>query len=163
VDALEDLKKRVMGMLTERQKSILEFIESYINMHGYSPTVREIRTAVGVKSTSTIQGHLDRLETKGFIEKTDSVPRTIRILRNTSGYKELDSLSIKIETIKDLFKDNTIYSALNGSGKSIERELACPYCNGRAIYRVFATRSVEGDDIGIISYCQSNKCYQIIT
>lgn len=64
----------------KRQIQILQFINEFINEHQYSPTVREITEAVGLKSPSTVHGHLDRLRKKGYINFVDSSPRTISIM-----------------------------------------------------------------------------------
>ncbi len=48
--------------LTEKQVLILEFIKSQIILKGYPPAVREICTAVGLRSTSTVHSHLNKLE-----------------------------------------------------------------------------------------------------
>jgi len=64
----------------KRQVQILEYIEAHIKEHGYSPSVREIGEAVGLASSSTVQGHLDRLEKQGKIARVKILPRTIRVL-----------------------------------------------------------------------------------
>lgn len=69
--------------LTKRQKEIFDFIKSEILAKGYPPSVREIGEAVGLKSTSTVHGHLDRLEKKGYIRRDPTKPRTIEITDNS--------------------------------------------------------------------------------
>ncbi len=66
--------------MSERQQRIYEFIKMYIGENQYSPTIREIAVAVGLKSPSTVHGHLDRMRDKGIINFVDSSARTIRIL-----------------------------------------------------------------------------------
>ena len=66
-----------MQGLTERQQQILNAITGYINEKGYSPTIRELADMVGIKSSSTLHGHLQRLEKKGYITKERGKPRTI--------------------------------------------------------------------------------------
>ena len=72
-----------------KQKEILSFLKSEIQSKGYPPSVREICTAVGLKSTSTVHGHLKRLEEKGIIRRDPTKPRAIEILQSnqerTSG------------------------------------------------------------------------------
>jgi len=63
-----------------KQMQIYEFIKSYANEKGYPPSVREICAAVGLSSTSTVHGHLERLEKKGLIKRDPTKPRTIEIL-----------------------------------------------------------------------------------
>jgi len=66
-----------MQGLTERQQQILNAITSFINEKGYSPTVRELADMVGIKSSSTLYRHLQKLAKKGYITKERGKPRTI--------------------------------------------------------------------------------------
>jgi SOS-response transcriptional repressor LexA len=63
-----------------RQQRILEFIAQHIEKNEYPPTVREIGEAVQLKSSSTVMGHLERLQKKGLISWEPHSPRTIRLL-----------------------------------------------------------------------------------
>lgn len=67
------------------RESIVEAIKSYIQEHGYAPTVREIGEMVGLKSTSSVQSHLTRLFSEGKLE-TDAGPGSPRAIR-VPGYK----------------------------------------------------------------------------
>ncbi|NSB21952.1 SOS-response transcriptional repressor LexA [Clostridium beijerinckii] len=49
----------------DKQSEIYEFLKSYTESKGYPPSVREICEAVSLRSTSTVHGHLKRLEKKG--------------------------------------------------------------------------------------------------
>lgn len=69
-----------MYKVSERQQAILDFIRDEVRAKGYPPSVREIGEAVGLASSSTVHGHLDRLEKKGFIRRDSSKPRTIELL-----------------------------------------------------------------------------------
>ncbi len=66
--------------LTEKQIEILLYIKSEIQRQGYPPAVREICQGVGLKSTSTVHGHMNKLEKKGYIRKDPSKPRAIEII-----------------------------------------------------------------------------------
>lgn len=70
--------------LSSKQLEILEFIKKELNAKGYPPSVREIGEAVKLKSTSTVHGHLERLEKKGFIRRDPTKPRAIEILDGSS-------------------------------------------------------------------------------
>ena len=61
----------------DTQQRILEYIEKYIDENGFPPSVREIGLAVDLKSTSTVHGHLTRLEKKGLLHREAMKPRTI--------------------------------------------------------------------------------------
>jgi repressor LexA len=66
--------------LSKRQQDILDFIKSEVKHKGYPPSVREIGEAVGLASSSTVHGHLARLESKGLIRRDPTKPRAIEIL-----------------------------------------------------------------------------------
>ena len=68
----------------ETQQRILEYIENYREENGYPPSVREIGQAVDLKSTSTVHGHLNRLEKKGLLHRKAMKPRTIDVSREES-------------------------------------------------------------------------------
>ena len=53
--------------LSSKQKEILQYIIEKQEQKGYPPSVREICEAVNLRSTSTVHGHLARLESKGYI------------------------------------------------------------------------------------------------
>ena len=65
----------------DTQQRIMEYIEKYIEDNGYAPSVREIGDAVELKSTSTVHGHLTRLEKKGLLHRESMKPRTIEVTR----------------------------------------------------------------------------------
>lgn len=69
-----------MTKLSKRQQDILAFIKDEVRSKGYPPSVREIGEAVGLASSSTVHGHLARLETKGLIRRDPTKPRAIEIL-----------------------------------------------------------------------------------
>ena len=68
------------GKITEKQSQILEYIKSEILNKGYPPSVRDICTAVNLKSTSSVHSHLETLEKNGYIRRDPTKPRTIEII-----------------------------------------------------------------------------------
>ena len=66
--------------LSNKQLMILEFIKEQLLAKGYPPSVREICQAVGLKSTSTVHSHLNKLEKLGYIRRDPTKPRAIEIL-----------------------------------------------------------------------------------
>lgn len=70
--------------LSQRQSAILSFIKQMIQKKGYPPSVREIGDAVGLMSSSTVHGHLQTLEDKGYIRRDPTKPRAIEVLENTN-------------------------------------------------------------------------------
>ena len=63
-----------------RQRQILEFLRTHARQHSYPPTVREIGQAVGLSSSSTVQNHLNALETKGLIRRDPTKSRTVEVV-----------------------------------------------------------------------------------
>lgn len=69
-----------MTKISKRQEDIMSFIKEEVKLKGYPPSVREIGAAVGLASSSTVHGHLARLESKGYIRRDPTKPRAIEIL-----------------------------------------------------------------------------------
>lgn len=67
----------------DTQEKILAYIQSEIKTRGYAPSVREIGEAVGLKSTSTVHGHLMRLEKKGLLYRDAMKPRAMGLSSNS--------------------------------------------------------------------------------
>lgn len=68
--------------ISKRQQSIYDFICAYTKSHGYPPSVREIGTAVGLASPSTVHMHLKTLEDRGYIHRDSKKPRTIEVVED---------------------------------------------------------------------------------
>ncbi|MHC1695605.1 MAG: transcriptional repressor LexA [Eubacteriales bacterium] len=65
--------------LKEKERAVYDYIIDTIKRRGYSPSVRDIQTALGIKSTSTVHSYLNVLEHKGYIQKEQGKSRTIRV------------------------------------------------------------------------------------
>jgi repressor LexA len=66
--------------LTRRQEQVLEFIRERVRHDGYPPTVREICTALGLSSPSTVHAHLANLERLGLIRRDPTKPRALDVV-----------------------------------------------------------------------------------
>ena len=86
-----------MQKLTQRQKMVLEFIQTTIDTDGYPPTLREIGNFMGIRSTNGVNDHLRALERKGYLTRKDMKSRTLRPTRavermiKSSALANLDS------------------------------------------------------------------------
>jgi repressor LexA len=69
----------VESRITQRQKQILQFIESQTRQRGYPPSVREIGESVGLTSPSTVHSHLNTLSRLGYLRRDPSKPRAIQV------------------------------------------------------------------------------------
>ena len=72
--------------LTARQQEIWQFLVTYVDDHGYPPTVREIGEEVGLASPSTVHAHLANLERVGLIRRDPTKPRAIEL----SGHRRVE-------------------------------------------------------------------------
>jgi repressor LexA len=81
-----------MIKLSTRQLAILDYIKKEVKEKGYPPSVREIGEAVGLASSSTVHGHLARLEKKGLIRRDPTKPRAIEILDETDIQQDVQDM-----------------------------------------------------------------------
>lgn len=88
-----------MTRLSNRQQAIFDFIKQEVREKGYPPSVREIGEAVGLASSSTVHGHLARLEKKGLIRRDPTKPRAIEILMGDDDFADKDIPVVKIPVI----------------------------------------------------------------
>lgn len=73
-------------MLTASQYKTFQFIEGFIQDHGYAPTIAEIALGLGLKSRSAIHRNLQAIATEGLINLTPQRKRNIELVNtcNTS-------------------------------------------------------------------------------
>lgn len=67
-----------MQGLTKRQEMVLDFITRSISSHGYPPTLREIGSHMGIRSTNGVNDHLRALERKGYLKREDMKSRALK-------------------------------------------------------------------------------------
>lgn len=106
----------------DTQEKILQYIQFMIDTRGYPPSVREIGEAVGLKSTSTVHGHLTRLEKRGLLHRDAMKPRAM-------------GLSESVKTQNDMLPENLLQIPVVGNvaagipilaEENIEEELTLP-------------------------------------
>lgn len=83
-----------MKEAVEKQSEIYEFLKAFTENKGYPPSVREICEAVNLRSTSTVHGHLKKLECKGLIRRDPTKPRALEILGINNNRKEMINVPI---------------------------------------------------------------------
>ena len=87
-------------MLKEREQRILDYMKSEIKAKGYPPTVREICSALNIKSTSTAHKDIANLVKQGYIKKDPSKPRALMVVDNDfSGQSVSEADNIPDETL----------------------------------------------------------------
>ncbi len=115
-------------MVSKKQEEILNYIDKTIKSNGYSPTVREICEAVGLKSTSTVQYHLKKLIDLGFLNKSENISRSItsRTVASKYGIPILGEISAG----QPLMAEENYIGELPYFGNEINTELIALKING---------------------------------
>lgn len=85
--------------LKDIQIDIFKFIKYKIAETGFPPSVREIATGLGIRSTSTVHNHINILASKGYIRKADSKNRAIEILRFEGDYEFLPKKTMDVPIV----------------------------------------------------------------
>lgn len=86
--------------LTNKQIKILEFIKDRFSQKGYPPTIREVCSYIGLKSTSTVHSHLNKLEELGYIKRDPTKPRAIELLERESNLSNTNQEIIELPVIE---------------------------------------------------------------
>ena len=95
-------------MKNNKQSEILEFVQNKIKTEGYSPSIREIAEAVNLKSTSSVQHHLNNLVKKGIIEKKANLSRSLTSNQNKSNFSSVPVVGFISAGIPLLAEENKI-------------------------------------------------------
>jgi len=74
--------------LTKRQKEVLDYLVSFLNKHGYSPSFEEIARALKLTSLATVHKHITTLEKKGFLRRGYNQSRSIEVLQLPKPVRE---------------------------------------------------------------------------
>jgi SOS-response transcriptional repressor LexA len=70
---------------TKKQQELYQYIAAFLAQHNYAPSYREIMSALGYKSVSTVAVHVDGLISKGYLVKHEKSARSIRLSTEVSG------------------------------------------------------------------------------
>ena len=99
-----NLKGKRMSKQQEREQKILAFMRKELKAKGYPPTVREIGTALGIKSTSTVHKDIASLVEQGYLKKDPAKPRALMLVDSdtpdTAG--EISNVSSSREDVVDV-------------------------------------------------------------
>jgi len=84
-----------MQGLTKRQQMVLDYITQSISDRGYPPTLREIGSHMGIRSTNGVNDHLRALERKGYLKREDMKSRALRpVTLESSNPTEVASIPV---------------------------------------------------------------------
>ena len=76
--------------LTKRQREILDYLNEFIQQHGYAPSLEEIGRRFGLSSLATVHKHLTNLQEKGFIKRAWNRSRSVEMVPTRSGGRALE-------------------------------------------------------------------------
>ena len=92
-----------MKDLTVKQKRILLYVKKSIEERGVSPTVREVGIYAGLSSSSTVHRHLSNLVEKGYLQKDECSPRTLRVTKeDTPEADVLEHIKAMDDDVSDI-------------------------------------------------------------
>ncbi len=76
--------------LTKRQREILDYLNEFIQQHGYAPSLEEVGRRFGLSSLATVHKHLTNLQEKGFIKRTWNRSRSVELLQSRAAGRAVD-------------------------------------------------------------------------
>ena len=83
-----------MKELTRRQRAILTFIERFLEVNDYPPTIRDIQRELDVSSTSVVDYNLKVLETRNLIRRNRNISRGIEVVGRNSGRRNMVTIPV---------------------------------------------------------------------
>ncbi len=123
-----------------RDTEIYSYISECINENGYSPTVRDIQTALSIKSTSTVHSALARLERNGYIQKEQGKSRTLRLER--PSIIKISEQTVKIPLLGRVAAGQPIFADEN-----IEEYISFVLPENEARYNRYFALHVKGESM----------------
>ena len=76
--------------LTRRQREVLDVIREFIEEHGYSPSLEEIGSALGLSSVATVHKHVTHLVDKGLVRRAWNQNRSIELVEEDRGERSVE-------------------------------------------------------------------------
>lgn len=97
--------------LSERQRNILNFMEKYIEQHGFPPTIREIGEATGINSTSVVNYNLNKLVSAGYLSRSARASRGLRLVKQAGTGRRANVVQAAAQFTKVPVWGNIVASA----------------------------------------------------
>src|SRR5438132_11967810 len=83
-------RRTPMLPLTKRQREILDYLNEFIQQHGYAPSLEEIGRRFGLSSLATVHKHLTNLQEKGFIKRAWNRSRSVEMIPTQTAGRSVD-------------------------------------------------------------------------
>jgi repressor LexA len=149
--------------LTGRQREIWSFLVEYVDRHGYPPTVREIGSAVGLASPSTVHAHLANLERAGLLRRDPTKPRALELVGRGAARAETVTAELpKLPLLGQIAAGGPLLADEN-----VEDEIAVPESlRGDFLLRVKGDSMVEAGildgDVVVVRRAQDARDGEIV-
>ena len=79
-----------MQPLTKRQREILDYLNDFIQQHGYAPSLEEIGRRFNLSSLATVHKHLTNLQEKGFIRRAWNRSRSVEVIEARTAVRAVE-------------------------------------------------------------------------
>ena len=79
-----------MQPLTKRQREILDYLNEFIQQHGYAPSLEEVGKRFNLSSLATVHKHLTNLQEKGFIRRAWNRSRSVELMPSRAGGRAVE-------------------------------------------------------------------------
>jgi repressor LexA len=100
--------------LTKKQQQVYDYLVDYTQKVGFPPSIREMCKGLGVRSTSTIHGHLEKLEEKGYIKRESTKNRAITLTKqSTVSLSQIDAGFASIPVVGQVTAGSPILAVEN--------------------------------------------------
>src|ERR671935_198176 len=136
--------------LTKRQREILDYLNEFIQQHGYAPSLEEIGKKFGLSSLATVHKHLTNLQDKGFIKRAWNRSRSVEMVPTRAGGRAIElpllgyvAAGLPIEAVatsetiavpEDLAgKRDTYVLRVRGAGTGLKATTAATRVHGRTV------------------------------
>lgn len=124
--AVEEAEKPVGPQRpTKKQMQLLEFLQGFIQQHGYGPSYREIMVGCNYTSVATVAVHVNNLIARGLVQKNGRSARSLEIVgMPSSATQKLRTNEIKPAEEKWLIeKADYIFKQVEESNAVTQTEL----------------------------------------
>ena len=144
-----------MTNLKPKEKRVYDYIKEKIGENGYAPSVREICAALNIKSTSTSQMYIDRLISKGYLERENGKSRTLKLALSD---EDTGSHNYKVPVLGQVAAGLPILAAENFDGyvnfaterKYEEKDLFALVVKGESMREI----GIMDGDIVVVEKCE---------
>jgi repressor LexA len=109
----------MLTTLTKRQKEILDYVRIYSQLHGFSPSMYEIKDQFKLSAVSTVHEHLQNLKNKGLISKEINQARSIRAVEGDPSKVEM----VEVPVIYSLTQNENLINIKNSHNIFVHRDL----------------------------------------